>query len=104
MILAFDGTIGCCGGTLSKVEVDSYEFQDNVGKDFDANAALQGTALWGARVEPAQFLFAVGEPSREVLLIVDAPDEPGPAGLFNVNVRQGGVPTGGATVIITRGG
>ena len=35
--------------------------------------------------------------------IVDAPDETGSPGVFNINVRQGGVPTGGATIMITRG-
>jgi hypothetical protein len=90
---------------LVQIDVDSYEFEDKVGKDFDPNAAFQGKApLWSARVEPAQFLFATGEAYRDVELIVDAPDEPGPPGVFNVNVRQGGVPTGGVTIIVTRGG
>ncbi len=90
---------------LVQIEVDSYEFEDRIGKEFDPNAAFRGKpALWSARVEPAQFLFAMGEAYRDVELMVDAPDEQGPPGVFNVNVRQGGVPTGGATITITRGG
>ena len=74
-------------------------------KDFNPNVAFQGKApLWSAHVEPAQFLFATEEAYRDVELIVDAPDEPGPPGVFNVNIRQGGVPTGGVTIIVTRGG
>jgi hypothetical protein len=90
---------------LVQIDVDSYEFEDRVGKDFDPDAAFQGQpALWLARVEPAQFLFADGEVFRDAELIVAAPDEPGPPGVFNVDVRQGGVPTGGVTITITRGG
>ena len=37
-------------------------------------------------------------------LHVDAPDGPGPPANFNVSVWQGGAPTGGVTVTITRGG
>lgn len=90
---------------LVEIEVDSYEFDDKVGKDFDPDAAFQGKGpVWPARVEPAQFMFAVGDIFRDVDLMVDAPDDPGPPGVFNVNVRQGGTPTGGVTVTITRGG
>ena len=39
----------------------------------------------------------------DVLLIVDAPDGPGPPEPFNVSVRQGGAPTGGVTVLVERG-
>lgn len=90
---------------LVQVELDSYQFEDGSGKDFDPDAAFQNVpAKWSARVDPSLFLFATGEAYRDVELIVDAPDEPGPSGVFNVNVRQGGVPTGGATITITRGG
>jgi len=90
---------------LVRIEIDSYEFEDNVGKDFDPDVAFQGKPTqWSARVEPVQFLFATGEPYRDVEVLVDAPDGPGPPGVFNINVRQGGVPTGGVTITITRGG
>lgn len=90
---------------LVEIGVDSYEFDDDVGKDFDPAVAFQGkAAIWNARVEPPSFLFADGEVSRDVELIVDAPDDPGPPGVFNVSVRQGGLPSGGATVTVTRGG
>jgi hypothetical protein len=90
---------------LVEIEVDSYEFEDKVGKDFDPDLAFQGkTPVWPARVEPEQFLFEDNEVYRDVELTVDAPDDPGPAGVFNVNVRQGGVPSGGVTVTITREG
>ena len=90
---------------LVQIELDSYEFEDKVGKEFDPDTAFGGKpAIWSARVEPAEFLFAAGEAHRDVELLVDAPDEAGPPGVFNVNVRQGGVPTGGVTITITRGG
>ncbi|MEW8000629.1 MAG: hypothetical protein AB2795_18940 [Candidatus Thiodiazotropha endolucinida] len=90
---------------LVEIEVDSYEFKDEVGKDFDPDAAFQGKAVvWPARVEPHQFMFTPGDTYRDVDLIVDAPDDPGPSGVFNVNVRQGGEPAGGVTVKITKGG
>ena len=59
-------------------------------------------AQWGARVEPNLFSFAPNEVYRDVELIVDAPDGPGPSEVFNVNVMQGGSPTGGVTVTVTR--
>jgi hypothetical protein len=90
---------------MVETEVDSYSFNDHVGKDFDPKAAFQGQApTWPARVEPPSFVFAPGEAFRDVDLIVDAPDDQGPPGVFNVNVRQGGVPSGGVTITITRGG
>lgn len=90
---------------LVEIDVDSYRFADRIGKEFDPNQAFKGRAAeWPARVEPPRFLFADAEAYRDVLLIVDAPDDPGPAGVFNVNVRQGGVPAGGVTIEITRGG
>jgi hypothetical protein len=89
---------------LVETTVDSYEFHDHVGKDFDAGTAFNGKPpVWPAFVQPAQFLFANGELYRDVELHVDAPDPPGAAGVFNVNVRQGGVPAGGVTITITRG-
>lgn len=90
---------------LVEITVDSYEFNDKIGKDFDPDAAFHGkAAIWNARVEPAQFLFNDNEVHRDVELKIDAPDDPGPAGVFNVNVMQGGVPAGGVTVTVTRGG
>jgi hypothetical protein len=35
-------------------------------------------------------------------LTVDAPNGPGPAETFNLNVRQDGVPSGGVTIAIER--
>jgi hypothetical protein len=90
---------------LVEITVDSYEFEDKVGKDFDPAGAFQGKGpAWPATVDPPSFVFLPGEAYRDVELRVEAPDDPGPPGHFNVNVRQGGVPTGGVTVVITRGG
>jgi hypothetical protein len=90
---------------LVEIDVDSYEFHDEVGKRFNPDVVFQGRApVWAAQVEPPRFLFAIGEAYRDVELLVDAPDEPGPPGVFNVNVRQGGVASGGVTITITRGG
>jgi hypothetical protein len=89
---------------LVEIAVDSYTFNDHVGKDFDPDAAFTGKGpVWPARVEPSSFLFGEGEAYRDVKLLVDAPDGPGPPGVFNVNVLQGGVPAGGVTITITRG-
>jgi hypothetical protein len=89
---------------LVTIDVDSYAFDDKVGKDFDPAVAFHGKGpVWPAQVEPASFLFLEGEAYRDVRLLVDAPDGPGTPGVFNVNVRQGGVPAGGVTITITRG-
>ena len=86
-----------------EMTVDSYEFVDGVGKAFDPEAAFAGKPpVWPARVEPNPFAFAPGEAFRDVELIVNAPDPPGPAAQFNVNVWQAGMPTGGATFTINR--
>ena len=88
-----------------EIDVDSYMFPDHIGKDFDPDTAFRGQPpVWPARVEPSTFTFTDGEVYRDVALLVDAPDGPGPPANFNVNVRQGGVPAGGVTVTITRGG
>jgi hypothetical protein len=85
------------------ITVDSYVFVDAIGKDADPQTMFAPrAATWPARVEPAAFTFAPGEAYRDVMLIVDAPDGPGPAENFNVSVRQGGAPTGGVTVTIER--
>lgn len=90
---------------LVEITVDSYEFEDKIGKDFDPTVAFQGKGpVWPAVVDPPSFVFLPGEAFRDVELRVEAPDDPGPPGTFNVNVRQGGVPSGGVTVVITRGG
>lgn len=90
---------------LVETNVDSYTFDDRVGKDFDPDAAFHGRGpVWPARVEPASFLFQDGEAYRDVELLVDAPDSPGSPAVFNVNVYQGGAPAGGVTIAITRGG
>ncbi|MBS0562286.1 MAG: hypothetical protein JSR21_19740 [Proteobacteria bacterium] len=90
---------------LVQIDIDSYVFQDGSGKAFDPKARFEGKGpLWPATVTPSSFLFVPGEAMREVELRVEAPDGPGPAGTFNVNVRQGGVPSGGVTLTITTGG
>jgi hypothetical protein len=88
-------------GYLVEVEVDSYRFVDGKGKDVDP-ARMFGPRppAWPARVEPHLFHFAQDEAYRDVLLVVDAPDGPAPMEPFNVNVRQGGQPTGGVTVLV----
>jgi hypothetical protein len=90
---------------LVEISLDSYRFEDKVGKDFDPAVAFQGKAPeWPAQVVPAMFAFAPNEAFRDVELQVDAPDVAGPPGHFNLSVRQGGVPTGGVTFTITTGG
>jgi hypothetical protein len=90
---------------LVHLTVDSYRFDDRIGKEFDPAAAFTNIpALWNARVEPPSFVFVPGEAFRDVVLHVDAPDDPGPDGQFNVTAWQGGVPTGGVTVTVTTGG
>jgi hypothetical protein len=88
---------------LVELFVDSYVFRDAVGKDADPNAMFAPRPpAWPARVEPHLFHFAPNEAYRDVLLIVDAPDQPGPPEVFNVNAFQGGMPAGGVTVTIKR--
>ena len=90
---------------LVETKVDSYEFDDTTGKAFDPTAAFAGKApVWPAMVTPPSFVFLPGEAFRDVELRVEAPDDLGPAGHFNVSVWQGGVPSGGVTVTITTGG
>jgi hypothetical protein len=87
------------------ITLDSHVFSDAVGKAFAPAAAFAGAApVWPAQVVPSSFVFAPDEVMREVELQVDAPDPPGPPGHFNVSVWQGGVPSGGVTVVITTGG
>jgi hypothetical protein len=90
---------------LVDIKVDSYEFGDKVGKDFDPVTAFQDKPpVWPAHITPSSFVFTAGEAFRDVVLHVDAPDTPGPPGVFNVSVMQGGVPSGGVTITITTGG
>ena len=90
---------------LVEVKVDSHVFNDRIGKDFDPAAGFQGRAPdWPATVTPSSFAFLAGEAFRDVVLHVDAPDDAGPPAKFNVTAWQGGVPSGGVTVTITRGG
>jgi len=88
---------------LVEVTVDSYVYRDGKGKDVDPLTLFAPRApAWPARVEPSTFAFGPGEAYRDVRLIVDAPDDPGPPETFNVSAWQGGVPAGGATLTITR--
>lgn len=90
---------------LVEVDVDSYAFEDEKGKGAQPHQVFAGRPpTWPARVEPATFAFAPAEAHRDVMLIVDAPDGPGPPATFNVTARQGGAPAGGVTVTITRDG
>ncbi|WP_307283216.1 hypothetical protein [Labrys wisconsinensis] len=90
---------------LVQIAVDSYEYDDASGKAFDPAVVFKGKApTWPATVTPSSFVFQPGEAFRDVVLHVDAPDGPGPAGHFNVTAWQGGVPSGGVTVTITTGG
>lgn len=89
---------------LVELFVDSYVFRDAIGKDADPAAIFAPRPpAWPARVEPPLFHFAPNEAFRDVLLIVDAPDQPDLADVFNVNTFQGGVPAGGVTVTVTTG-
>jgi hypothetical protein len=90
---------------LVELFVDSYVFHDAIGKDADPAAMFAPRPpAWPARVEPNLFHFTPNEAYRDVTLIVDAPDGPGPADVFNVNAWQGGIPAGGVSATITRGG
>jgi hypothetical protein len=92
-----------CG--LVEITVDGYTFGDAKGKEADPNTMFaQKATAWPALVEPNLFHFLPGEAHRDVMLVVDAPDEPGPPANFNVSAWQGGVPSGGVTVTVTRGG
>jgi hypothetical protein len=85
--------------------VDSYVFKDAVGKQADpASMFAPRPPAWPAQVEPRLFHFAPNEAYRDVMLIVDAPNERGAPEVFNVNAFQGGIPAGGVTVTVTRGG
>jgi hypothetical protein len=87
--------------TLVTTSVDSYAFDDHKGKEADPATMFAGRPpAWPARIEPDTFAFAPNEAYRDVELIVEAPDEPGPPAVFNVNVLQGGVASGGVTVTI----
>lgn len=89
---------------LVELAVDSYRFPDGKGKQVDPGQMFAGRPpAWPARVEPNTFVFAPQEAYRDVLLIVDAPDAPGPPEVFNVSAWQGGVASGGVTVAVTRG-
>jgi len=94
------------GAPRNVVEIafDSYVFHDAYGKEADGDVMFAPRPpAWPARVEPRTFHFAPGETYRDVELIVDAPDGPGPPEPFNVTARQGGAPLGGVTVLVTRG-
>lgn len=90
---------------LVDIKIDSHVFEDAKGKAFDPEKAFVAKPpTWPAKVVPSSFVFLEGEAFRDVELVVDAPDSPGPVGHFNISVWQGGVPSGGVTVKITTGG
>lgn len=87
--------------TLVTTSIDSYAFEDRTGKEADPVTMFAGhPPVWPARVEPDTFVFAPNEAYRDIELIVEAPDEPAPPGVFNVGVLQGGVAAGGVTVTV----
>jgi hypothetical protein len=86
-----------------EITVDSYVFKDGSGKDLDPMTTFAPREpAWPAQVVPASFDFGPDEPYRDVTLIVDAPNGPGPAEVFNVTARQDGTPLGGVTVTVER--
>lgn len=87
---------------IVEIEVDSYLFRDGKGKDVDPAVMFDPRPpAWPAVVDPHLFHFEAGETYRDVTLVVDAPNGPAQPEPFNVNVRQGGQPTGGVTVVVT---
>jgi len=86
-----------------ELTVDSYVFADATGKDANPDTMFAPReAAWPARLDPPAFDFEPTETYRDVLLIVDAPDDAGPAEVFNVTARQAGVPLGGITLTVER--
>jgi hypothetical protein len=86
-----------------EITVDSYVFKDGVGKDVDPMEMFAPrAAAWPAQVVPASFDFGPNEEYRDVTLIVDAPNGPGPSEVFNVTAKQDGTPLGGVTVTVER--
>jgi hypothetical protein len=84
---------------LVEITIDSYVFEDKVGKDADPNVMFEpAPPAWPAHIEPATFHFLQNETYRDVNLIVDAPNDIRASANFNINVWQGGYPTGGVTV------
>jgi hypothetical protein len=89
---------------LVELTVDGYRFVDQTGKDADPDHMFAPRpSAWPATLTPALFHFQPGETYRDVVLRVDAPDEPGSEETFNVSVRQGDAPTGGVTVTVRSG-
>jgi hypothetical protein len=86
-----------------EITVDGYVFKDGVGKNLDPMTTFAPRpAAWPAGVMPAAFDFGPDEPYRDVTLIIDAPNGPGPAEVFNVIAKQDGTPLGGVTVTVER--
>lgn len=86
-----------------EITVDSYVFNDGVGKEVDPMQMFAPrAAAWPASVAPASFDFAPNEEYRDVTLTVDAPPGPGAAEVFNVTAIQDGTPLGGVTVTVER--
>jgi hypothetical protein len=94
---------GAVPWNLVEISYDSYVFHDAYGEEADPDRMFAPRPpAWPTHVEPSLFHFSPGETYRDVMLIVDAPNGPGPAEQFNVTVRQGGFPQGGVTVTVTR--
>lgn len=90
---------------LVELVFDSYVFTDAIGEEVDPDQMFAPRPpAWPARLEPQAFHFAPEETYRDVLLIVDAPDDAVGAERFNVSAHQGGAPLGGVTVVVERGG
>jgi hypothetical protein len=88
---------------LVEITLDSYVFKDSEGEVCDADAMFAPRSpVWSAHVEPNLFHFNDNETFRDAKLIVDVPNKQTPSEVFNVTVRQGGIPTGGVTVTVTR--
>jgi hypothetical protein len=90
---------------LVEVTFDSYVFHDAYGRDADLDLMFEPRPpAWPVLLEPSLFHFSPEETYRDVKVVIDAPDGPGPAETFNVTARQGGAPLGGVTLTVTRPG
>jgi len=90
---------------LVEIKVDSYEFGDKIGKDFDPAVAFTGTpALWGATVTPSSFAFLPGEAYRDVTFKSEARRTPRVHRVISIECLARRCPSGGVTLTVTTGG